>query len=175
MEQLIQTSEASIIYGDFNGEPNQELFRCPRATDNIDIPHYVNFYRALICPMGSEIPFENDDTEDLSNVKRMRCKDYWRMYFRGGWAGRWMGFGDTGIDEWDCVGVNNIIKWLCENFPHGCDWEMQDYFKENFKPWGNDKRFLIKPRYSSIYKVMVDTTYGNGDYPVRIYVYESEE
>ena len=77
MERLIQTSEASIIYGNFKGEANQELFRCPRELDNVDIPRYVNEHRVLVCPMGSEIPFDNDDAEDLSGAK-----DYWRMYFR---------------------------------------------------------------------------------------------
>ena len=38
---LIQTNECSIIYGTFNGVPNQELFRCPRELDDKDLKRYV--------------------------------------------------------------------------------------------------------------------------------------
>jgi hypothetical protein len=31
---LIQTDSTSIIYGDFKGKPDQELFRCPRELDD---------------------------------------------------------------------------------------------------------------------------------------------
>lgn len=42
MDKLIQTGKCSIIYGNFQGKPNQELFRCPRELDIEEIPKYVN-------------------------------------------------------------------------------------------------------------------------------------
>ena len=48
---------------------------------------------------------------------------------------------------------------------------MKDYFKDNHKNWGGEHRYLLKPKFGSLYRVMVDTTYGNSDYPVRIYAY----
>ena len=48
---------------------------------------------------------------------------------------------------------------------------MKDYLAQ-YPTWGSENRYLLKPLYSDHYKVMFDTTYGNGDYPVRIYVYE---
>ena len=37
MKSLIQTEKCSIVYGTFQGKENQELFRCPRALDNVDL------------------------------------------------------------------------------------------------------------------------------------------
>lgn len=68
-------------------------------------------------------------------------------------------------------GVDEIVDWLGERFPNGCNWEMEDYLKK-FPNCGCEHRYLLKPLMSEHYKVMFDTTYGNGDYPVRIYVYE---
>ena len=175
MDKLIQTEKCSIIYGDFKGKPNQELFRCPRELDDQDLKRFVEESRRLI-------GFENDNaTEDLHNVDGMELLDYWRMYYRGCWDGRWMGtvtggYDDDKMTKLDCLGVQRIIDWVIENFPRGCSYQMQEYLEQNFKPWGNDNhRYLIKPMYSDLYKIMIDTTYGNGDYPVRIYAYKRKE
>lgn len=53
--QLIQTAVCSIVYGQFGGE-YQELFRCQRELDDVDLRGYVNDNR---CVLG----FENDDTK----------------------------------------------------------------------------------------------------------------
>lgn len=161
MEKLIQTEKCSIIYGEFRGEPNQELFRCPRKLDDIDLRAYVNENR---CFLG----FEQDvTTKDLRESEKYL--GYYRLYFRDGWHGRWME-GNTKVDMQDCIGVDKIIAWLRETFPHGCSWDMKAYL-EQYPVWGSENRYLLKPVYSDHYKVMFDTTYGNGDYPVRIYVY----
>ena len=163
MKKLIQTGVASIIYGDFQGKPNQELFRCPRELDDVDLRRYVNEHRCLL-------GFEADtETEDLRESEQYA--GYYRMYFRdGNWFGRWMESNEK-IDRVACVGVDEIIEWLRENFQKGCSWDMKDYLAQ-YPTWGNENRYLLKPLYSDHYKVMFDTTYGNGDYPVRIYVYE---
>lgn len=90
MEKLIQTTESSIIYGDFKGETNQELFRCPRELDAIDLVRYINENRALVAPMGSDFPFVDDDTEDLRNISDSVLIGYYRLYYRDGWFGRWL-------------------------------------------------------------------------------------
>lgn len=162
METLIQTNECSIIYGDFHGKENQELFRCPRELDNTDLRRYVNENR---CFLG----FDDDNTPDLRNVDGKVMIGYYRMYFRSGWYGRWM-LEKGQPSQLDCMGVQEIIDWFCENFDRGCDYFMKDYMGK-YKHWGGNHRYLLRPKYSDVYKVMIDTTYGNGDYPVRIYVY----
>ncbi|MBO5609110.1 MAG: hypothetical protein J5929_01880 [Eubacterium sp.] len=179
MNKLIQTNESSIIYGTFRGEENQELFRCPRTLDNVDLSEYINENRMVVCPMDSDIPFVDDDTEDLRNVPGMKMIAYWRMYFRDGfWDGRWMSEIENLIEnipsKAECAGVNNILDYIFDNFKKGCDYQMKDFFETHFKKWGGNERYLIKPFMSKYYKIMVDTTYGNGDYPIRIYVYREE-
>lgn len=163
-EVLIQTNECSIIYGTLKGKENQELFRCPRSLDNMDLARYVDEHRSFL-------GFENDQaTTDMRNVPGKKLIGYWRMYYRGGWAGRWMLEGSETPTDVDCLGVDKMIDFICEKFPKGCTWLMEDFLKD-FQTWGQPDRYLLVPRYSSIYKVMFDTRYGNGDYPVRIYVY----
>ena len=174
MDQLIKTGTSVIIYGKFRGNENEELFRCPRQTEDIDLPHYINEHRSLVCPMGSKIPFENDYAKDLRNVKGKTMVGYYRMYYRGGWNGRWMLEGDEKPDLIDTSGVQKIVDWFCDRFRKGCNWEMMSFFSEGFNKWGGENRYLIKPFKSEYYKVMIDTTYGNGDYPVRIYCYKDK-
>lgn len=162
MKKLIQTSVCSIVYGEFQGKENQELFRCPRELDDVDLRRYINETRCLL-------KFEADtETEDLKESENYL--GYYRLYFRNGWYGRWMESNNE-IDEIDCVGVDEIVRWLQENFPRGCTWDMKEYLSE-FPTWGSENRYLLKPFMSDHYKVLFDTTYGNGDYPVRIYVYK---
>ena len=162
MKKLIQTSVCSIVYGEFQGKENQELFRCPRELDDVDLRRYINETRCLL-------KFETDtETEDLKESENYL--GYYRLYFRNGWYGRWMESNNE-IDEIDCVGVDEIVRWLQENFPRGCTWDMKEYLSE-FPTWGSENRYLLKPFMSDHYKVLFDTTYGNGDYPVRIYVYK---
>lgn len=162
MENLIQTSICSIIYGEFQGKENQELFRCPRELDNVDLRRYINENRCLL-------KFEADtETEDLKESENYL--GYYRLYFRNGWYGRWME-GNNKVDRIDCHGVDKIVKWLQVNFPQGCTWNMKEYLSK-FPIWGSKNRYLLKPFMSEHYKVMFDTTYGNGDYPVRIYLYK---
>ena len=174
MDQLIRTESSVFIYGDFKGEKNQQLFQCSRQTEDTDVPHYINEHRALVSPMGSDLPFENDKTEDLRNVKGKTMVGYYRMYYRYGWDGRWMFEGEDRPDLKDASGVQKIIDWFCDNFPKGCSAKMIGFFLNNFEIWGSENRYLIKPYKSEYYKVMVDTTYGNGDYPVRIYCYRDK-
>lgn len=159
--KLIQTSIASIVYGEFHGEPNQELFRCPRELDDIDLRRYVNENR---CLLGFEADTETKDLRESGNYL-----GYYRLYFRNGWHGRWME-GSNKVNRLDCAGVDEIINWLSENFPKGCSWDMKEYLTQ-YPTWKGEDRYLLKPIYSDHYKVVFDTTYMNGDYPVRIYIY----
>ncbi len=173
MDKLIQTKECSIVYGSFRGEDNQELFRCPRKLDNTDLRNYINKTRSLVCPFESVHPFVDDETEDLRNVEGKTLIGYWRMYFRNGfWDGRWMFEGNDRPSETDCAGLNFILDWIFKNFNKGCDYSMKAFCENNFQKWGGDNRYLVRPFMSEYYKIMLDTTYGNGDYPVRIYTYK---
>ena len=175
MDKLIQTKECSIIYGNFKGIENEELFRCPRENDD-DLARYINEYRSLVCPMESDIPFVDDGSEDLRNIEGKCLVAYWRMYFRDGyWNGRWMPESENNPSELEIAGVNNILQWIFDNFKKGCDYHMMDYCESHFKHWGGSHRYLIRPFMSDYYKIMIDTTYGNGDYPIRIYVYRDKE
>lgn len=160
---LVQTGVCSIIYGWYNKE-YQELFRCPRELDDKDLKSYINDNR---CILG----FDNDETEELAKVPGKELIGYFRVYFRGGWHGRW--FLNTGCMpcEKDYVAIRRILDHMTLNFPHGCSWDMREYMAAKYKKWGDEERYLIRPFMSDYYKIMVDTKYGNGDYPLRIYVY----
>lgn len=162
MKKLVQTSACSIVYGNFKGKENQELFRCPRELDDADLRRYINETRCFL-------KFEAD-TETESLKEDESYIGYYRLYFRDGWFGRWMEISNK-IDRIDCHGVDEIIRWLQLRFPKGCTWDMKEYL-EDFPNWGSENRYLLKPFMSEHYKVMFDTTYGNSDYPVRIYVYK---
>ena len=158
MKKLVQNDECSIIYD----EKGEEVFRCPRALDDKDLVRYINEYRAFV-------GLETDDTENLEAVEGMELIDYWRMYYRDGWYGRWMIEGKNRPTELECAGANQFIKWLTEKFDKGCDYWMKDYFADNFPLWGVEKeRYLLRP-------IKIDTKYGNGDYPVRIYIYREKK
>ncbi len=162
--KLIQTAICSIVYGTFQGKENQELFRCPRELDNVDLRNYVNKERVFL-------GVRNDYVEDLHNIEGKEFLGYYRMYFScGSWYGRWLDVKE-GVEETDVAGIEDIINWIRKQFTQGCDYYMEDYCKEHFKTWGSDNRYLIKPIMSDVFKIMIDTTYGNGDYPVRIYCY----
>ena len=168
MAKLIQTSICSIIYGRFRGEDNQELFRCPRELDDVDLRRYINETRTFV-------GFEDDtDVEDLREVPGKELIGYYRLYFKGRWYGSWL-LEHGRPDTIDCHGVDEIVSWLQANYPNGCSYDMESDFEDQYKQWGvQEHRFLVKPFMSEYYKVCVDTTYGNGDYPVRIYVYRDK-
>ena len=42
---LIQTGICNIVYGNFRGEPNQELFRCPRGQEDLLVLKMIQKYR----------------------------------------------------------------------------------------------------------------------------------
>ena len=165
---LIQTDSTSIIYGDFKGKPDQELFRCPRGLDDKDLRRFINDNRLFI-------RFEEDNVEDLHNVEGKEFVGYYRMYFRGGWYGRWFIEPRMNPTELECKGIDEIIGWFWEKYPKGCDYFMRSEFETVWEKWDGDERYLLKPFMSDYYKVLVDTKYGNGDYPVRIYLYRNKE
>ena len=62
-------------------------------------------------------------------------------------------------------------NWIIQECPKGCNCYMKEYLSK-YPDCGNPYRHLLKPILSEHYKVLFDTTYGNEDYPVRIYVYK---
>ena len=170
MKELMQTEDFSIVYGNFRGKDNEELFRCPRSLDDKDLRRYINDHRCCL-----KFEADTDHTTDIHHVQGKKCIGYYRMYFRdGAWHGRWLLDDERDQEKLTrlvCYGVNEIIKYLAFHFPHGCDMKMKNFFSD-YPVWGSENRYLVQPLFSEHYKVMVDTTYSNGDYPVRIYVYE---
>ena len=162
MKRLIQTQEESIVYGNFRDKFEEELFRCPRKLDAVDLRNYVNENR---CFLGFE---QADGNMDLHSEG---YKGYFRMYFRDGWYGSWIDANN--ISRLDCSGVNEICQKIDELFPKGCDYYMKEFLK-TYKVYDGEGRYLLKPILSDHYKVLFDTNYGNGDYPVRIYVYNGK-
>lgn len=169
---LIQTNICSTLYGWYKGE-YQEIFRCPRELDDKDLNAFIDDNRYFL---GFE---PDEETNDLRNVPDKEFIGYYRMYFRGGWCGRWFPAKDDNTDlqlsERDKIGISNIVKYISREYPKGCDWIMQEDTKEKYPTWGENERYLLKPVRSERYKILVDTRYGNGDYPIRIYVYRQEE
>lgn len=162
--EMMQGVEYSVVYGMFRGE-DQELFRVNRQLEETDLKEYVNRERAFF---GL---FENDDTPALNEVKGYQ--GYYRLYWSGRWYGTWIENGEK-IDSLTCKGIDLIVEWLGERFPNGCgicDWDMEE-FLENFKEWGEPKRYLLKPLYSDHYKVQINISEWNDGYPIRIFVYE---
>jgi len=165
--ELIHKDGYYFIYGDYKGE-YQILFQSPILSD---VEAYIE--RERLC-----VEFKVDEaTEDLYEVEGYNLVDYYRLYFRGGWYGRWMNLDPNPLPEHkatkeECEGVNNIINFLIKHFPYGCDFSMTSFLRK-YPNWGVDEqRWLLAP--NKYYKVMFDTKYGNGDYPVRIYVYREK-
>ena len=162
-EKLLTEKGIHTVYGTFKKKRDEILFQSPLERD---LNRFLNENR--LC-----VEFVNvSGIEDLKRIPGKTRIGYYRMYFRdGAWFGRW--FLDTGMkpDEIDCVGVDNIIAYIAKKYPRGCDYFMNDDCQTQYAPWGGKSRYLVKPRGSENYYVMFDTTYGNGDYPVRIYVY----
>ena len=161
MDKLIRTSLTNIVYGDFNGVPNQELFRSPIENDLIE---YLNRERKCVQLVDAE---EKDDLYTLQGVKLV---GYYRMYYRNSWSGRWILDNGNEPDRLECVGVQNIIDYICEKYPKGINYAAEYEIENEFKQVA-EHRFLLKPYGNEYYRVLIDTTYHNDDYPIRIYVY----
>ena len=120
-----------------------------------------------------------DYSKKCSNLREREDKEllgYWRMYFRGGWDGRWFPESNQSLNEVEILGLDNLIYYVCDRWTKGCDYFMDDDLKSLFPTWGEDgHRFLLSPKDDTNYLVMIDTTFGNGDYPCRIYVYRDKE
>lgn len=184
-ERLELTDNDILIYGEFKRE-DEQLFRCPKATAYKDLRRFMNSNRLLICPMreggNADNPFVDDESKDLRAVEGLDMIGYWRMYFDGSrWQGRWLlegEFSKEGIKEkpdwYDCEGVNRIIDWIYNKFEKGNDFYMKEYCGEHFTEI-SENRYLIRPYLSENYKIMIDTKYGNNDYPVRIYTYHKDK
>lgn len=176
MERLVTTNDSCIVFGEFKGVRDEELYRGPR-NDEDTLKKFIN-ENAIV------LPLENDtETTDLSEVPNYLA--YYRMYWRNGWYGRWMI--DTDPSGMLIIGVKKpeipyetiamvakLQDWIENEFRGGCDYHMEDFMRKNFEPWGDDKIFLLKPPYVDNVKIQINTTYGNSDYPVRIYVYEEK-
>lgn len=150
MAQLRETSDAPFILVDDKG--NELAFKTKES-----LVEYVNTH-------GLFLGFEEDHTDRTDTI------GYWRMYFHNEWHGRWIGEVDLSQEEID--GVNNIVEYFVENYPFGCSWSMISHFKKSFDEVA-DGRYQLMPVMSNRYVVVIDTRYGNAEYPVKIFVRRS--
>lgn len=121
-------------------------------------------------------------SKDIEDVRKVdgagRFLGYLRFYFRNGsWICKWL---DTpqNLNLSDkarvllmkiCDEIDNVWKW-------GCDKSMKEELQSNYPNWGAENKYLLEVIDSNISCYMlIDTTFGNDDYPIRIYVYEAEE
>lgn len=110
--------------------------------------------------------------EDLRNIEGKQLVGYFRMYYRdGAWAGRWFIENSDGPTYMEICSVQQVINYVAACFPKGCDWRMCEELAEKFSRWGDSQRYVTQVYGNDYLIVAFDTTYGNGDYPVRIYLY----
>ena len=116
--------------------------------------------------------YDNTEVTDLRNREDNKTLiGYFRMYYRGGWHGKWFLEKGQEITSKDINMVQHIIDFVANRWDKGCDYFMKDDCKESFAQWGDVNRYLVQPMYNDNYLLAIDTTYGNGDYPIRIYAY----
>lgn len=106
---------------------------------------------------------------------------YERLYFRGGqWSGRWFtASGDThpfgsvciGLTEEEVEFLNDLVDEIGEKWSGGCDWKMMRDLNDS----GCRVRehiYLLEAEGGPCKCLMCFTTeFGNGDYPIRAYLY----
>ena len=124
---------------------------------------------------------------NLKEFKNMEGYDYlgyWRMYYNHSWGGRW--FSEEGTLQMDGRQVkeleseeievlNNAIKYIVERWKEGCTFDMIEDLK-GYNAACTEYRHLLEMKMDGDTKnlkfiVLFDVEFGNGDYPVRIYVY----
>lgn len=117
---------------------------------------------------------------EVTNLKERPNKKligYLRMYWRDGWWGcRWFSESEEKITELETYGLENVSRHIMSKWKNGCNFFMAEDVNKKYKQWGADgNRFLVQPIGNDNYLVMIDTTFGNHDYPIRIYVYREIE
>lgn len=119
---------------------------------------------------------ENNTVEDLRKVENKELIGYWRMYYRHGWNGVWFQNSETEeLDSHDIKVLDNTIIYVCNRWSKGCDYFMTDDMKEHFSTWGEvETLYLLQPKGFDNCLICINTEFGNGDYPVRIYMYRDK-
>lgn len=125
------------------------------------------------------IKLKNCILENLHQIENKTYLGYWRMYFNHGWGGRWFtNDGQTAVEgrcaenlsDEQTKNLNALINKLCNLFPQGCNWQMVNWL-DNYTSVADNVYLFDAEIDSDYFIVKFDTTYGNGDYPVRIYVH----
>lgn len=122
--------------------------------------------------------------DDLHNVEGKEFVGYWRMYFNHGYGGRWFNCnGDTSINgrcakelkDDEIEKLNEIINYITDRWKGGCDYFMiEDLVKKFEAVENNENRYILEYEGSDNHIIVIDTTYRNHDYPIRIYVYREK-
>ena len=100
------------------------------------------------------------------------------MYFRNGWEGKWFPQNETfeksGLRPIERETLINYCKWVEDAFPNGCDEIMESYMKNvpSITKGENDRYYaFIAMDKDSFAEVEYNTSFGNDDYIIRIYLY----
>lgn len=159
-----------LISATVDDAQKQEILRYVRENDMTGLYRIANESRLFL---GFE---EAEPTDNLKEcVDGKEYIGYYRMYYRNGsWYGQWM-YADEKVfrsktSDASYAGCSAILEVLFALFSKGCDYTMKEYLKQ-FEQCSKN-RYFLKPLYSDHYRILFDTTYGNEDYPVRIYLYE---
>lgn len=125
------------------------------------------------------VPGDKDKFSNLADVSGKKCLGYARLYFSSGWHYRWFSDfnGKTSLDGQevslsaeDRALLKNTVRYFEDHYPRGCSYCMQEDMEELMAAV-SDNRYLLQPVFFENVAILVDTTYGNNDYPVRIYMY----
>lgn len=130
----------------------------------------------------SKACWENIRSWDVA-MPGKRYIGYNRLYFRNGWFSRWFAAdGDTCPEGSVCLGatseevdfLNALHAWLSKKWKHGCTAAMcGDLDKLDCRI--DDNMYLLEVEGGPCGCLMhFNTTFGNADYPVRIYLYREE-
>lgn len=111
-------------------------------------------------------------TKNVKDLRRVMpgYAGYYRMYFRNGWYGRWFDLSEAIIKN----DMEKIVTIICEKWKNGCDDAMITDLEQYHAEVSEDgKRHLLEAEGDDyIFFILIDTTFGNHDYPIRIYTYK---
>lgn len=123
---------------------------------------------------------ENLVTDNLDNVAGHSLMGYFRMFYNGGWFGKWFAihedFKQDGLLNSESTTLKNFCEWVQNTFIGGCDDKMLDYLSNNEDIQNINSNYFIGLRIDDTSYAVVKYTprYGNEDYPIRIYLYRKD-
>ena len=118
-------------------------------------------------------------TVEMSNVPKTgySLMGYFRMYFRNGWSGKWFAnseaFNQSGVEPEESEVLRSFCQWIEDTFVGGCDDKMISFLENQsrYAKSGSAYYNQLDIGENSYAVIAYQTQFGNGDYPIRIYLY----